>query len=122
MLFKAIAILLSTLFLAAVQMSAAGAGCSPGHGAKASVLKKSAAKQSRARKAMQMRAAAQKRKARQVQEARARKAAPPPATDTAGIVTSDDAGQERSVATTVETCTRFIASTGTTVSVPCSTE
>lgn len=122
MLFKAIAILLSTLFLAAVQMSAASAGCSPGHGAKASVLKKSAAKQSRARKAMQMRAAAQKRKARQVQEARARKVAPPPATERAEIVKSDEALQEQTIATAVETCTRFIASTGTTASVPCSTE
>ena len=128
MLFKAIAILLSTLFLAIVQMSVAHAGCSPGHGAsKASVLKKSAAKQSRARKAMQMRAAAQKRKAREVREVRARRAASPAiATQTVETVknvetgTDDKAGQ--TVAGTVETCTRFIASTGTTVSVPCSTE
>ena len=122
MLFKAIAILLSTLFLAIVQMSVAHAGCSPGHGAsKASVLKKSAAKQSRARKAMQMRAAAQKRKAREVREARARRTASPAiATQTVETGTDDKAGQ--TVAGTVETCTRFIASTGTTASVTCSTE
>lgn len=121
MLFKAIAILLSTLFLAAVQMSVANAGCSPGHGAKASVLKKSAAKQSRARKAMQMRAAAQKRKARQAREARAPKTdTPSPTTEAAEIVKGEETA--RTVAVTGETCTRFIASTGTTVSVPCSTE
>ena len=122
MLFKTIAIILSTLFIAAVQVSTADAGCRPGHGAKSSYLKKSAAQQSRARKAQQMRAAAQKRKARQVQEARASKAAPkaPAAAEVAETAETEETLE--TVATTGETCTRFIASTGTTVSVPCSTE
>ena len=122
MLFKTVAIILSTLFIAAVQMSTANAGCgSHGAGAKSSLYKKQAAKQSRARRATQIRAAGEQRQRRKAQQqAHARKAvAETPAEVAKTAATVDDT---QTVATAGDTCTRFIAATGTTVSVPCSTE
>ena len=130
MLFKTIAIVLSTLFIAAVQLSTAHAGCGGGHGyGKTSLYKKQAAKQSRARRLAQKRATAKKRqarlaraqKAKEARQAAAEKAAETPVEKVAETTTETE-NTEQKVAAAVETCTRFIAQTGTTVSLPCSTE
>lgn len=131
MLFKTVAIVLSALFILTVQLATANAGCGGGHGYGAkSLYKKQAAKQSRARRTAQKRAAARKRKAREARLAKARKAkeietaAVRKANETPVETAADtvEAAEPQTVAAVAETCTRFVATTGTTVSVPCSTE
>lgn len=125
MLFKAIALALSTLFIAAVQISAADAGCGGGHGGSRSyqskLYKKQALQQSRARKAAQNRAVAaakQKRKSEAVQAARIEKPAQSK-TIAAESPAETNAGEPTAVASIEKSCTRFIAETGTTAPVEC---
>lgn len=121
MLFKAIAIALSTLFIATIQVSTADAGCRPGHGAKKSYYQKQALQQSRARKAAQSRAvtaARQKRKSEAVQAARIEKPAES-RTIAAESPAETGASEPAAVASIEKTCTRFIAETGTTATVAC---
>lgn len=125
MLYKAIAIILSTILLATVQISTASAGCGGGHGGFHVLQSKSynrqAFHQSRPSKA---RVAAVKQK-KAVQQAKVEKTEP---TKVAKVekeetkTTTDAKGEpenELSVASVEQTCTKFIAETGTTVQVEC---
>lgn len=130
MLYKAIALILSTLFIAAVQISSASAGCGGGHGGfrayQSKIHTRQALKQSQARKARAVAAAKQKKA---VQQARAEKAAPAkvaateptPAENKTTTVADSDAKSESTlaVASVEQTCTKFFAETGTTVTVEC---
>lgn len=128
MLYKAVAIALSTLFIATIQISAADARCGGGHGYKSSL------KQAQARKAAKARfAAAKQRKAPAVQQASAKKAPkaeepkvaeadPKPAAEEKVAEKADSTESEVTVAATGETCTKFFAETGTTVTVECTKE
>lgn len=126
MLFKTAAIILSTLFIAMVQISTADASCRPGHGAKKSLYQKQALQQSRARKAAQSRAVAAAKQKKAVQQARAEKtepakvAASTPAEETKEVAEgTDSSGSALAVASVEQTCTKFVAETGTTVTVKC---
>jgi hypothetical protein len=131
-MYKIIAIVLSTLLIAAFQIQAASAGCGGGHGgfrAYPSHAQSHAAQQSRARKAQL--AAARQKKAAQV--ARAEKAAVKKAdepktasatftekkTEAASTEVSDE---KVTVAAVAGSCTKFIAATGTTATVECTKE
>lgn len=122
MLFKSIAIILSTLLLAAVQISTANAGCGGGHGgyrsAQKSVHQKQALRQSQARKARAVAVAKQKKSlaAAETTKTVAAEQAPVAADDAAAADTPV------TVAASPQTCTKFIAATGTTVAVECSAE
>ncbi len=127
MLYKAVAIILSTLFLAAFQMSAANAGCGGGGGFHAYQAqahhRQASLKQSRPRKVRQV--AAVKKKAPATQEARAETSEPSNAVAAeaaSGETTTvaEGADNELAVASAAAgTCTRFFAETGTTVTVEC---
>jgi ATPase subunit of ABC transporter with duplicated ATPase domains len=139
MLYKAVAIILSTILLAAVQMSTANAGgCHRGggfHAYQASLQQSYALKQQRARQAAQAKAqaravaAAKQRKALAAQQARAEKAeqtkvaaveATSATEETSKVAKGKDGPEnELTVAAAPETCTKFFAETGTTVSVEC---
>ncbi|WP_072390729.1 hypothetical protein [Hyphomicrobium sp. CS1GBMeth3] len=131
MLFKTIALTLATLFIALAQVATADAGCRPGHGAKQSYYQKQALQQSRARKAAQSRALAAAKQKKATQLARAEKAKPVAAEKTTvaaaeptSVETPDakaDASEKNdlNVASIKKTCTKFIAETGTTVTVDC---
>jgi hypothetical protein len=142
MLYKAVAIILSTLLLAAVQMSTANAGgCHRGggfHAYQASLQHSYALKQQRAREAAQAKAqsraiaAAKQKKALAVAQARAEKAEQAKAEKVAAVetnttndatsttvATKDGAENELAVASVEQTCTRFVAEIGTTVPVDC---
>ena len=131
-MYKIVAIVLSTLLIAAFQIQAASAGCGGGHGGfhayQSKAPSRHAAKQSRARKAQAVAAAKQKKAA---QVARAEKAADKKAdepqtasatfteksTETAS--TTEVSDEKVTVAAIEGTCTKFIAATGTTVTVEC---
>jgi len=142
MLYKAVAIILSTVLLAVFQMSAANAGCgSRGgfHAYQARFQNTYASKKQRIRTV-----AAAKKKAAPVQQARVKKAdqtkvaAAEPATKTVAkeevektdktTDTTKDAAatgeseNELTVASTEPTCSKFIPQIGTTVAVECSKE
>jgi ATPase subunit of ABC transporter with duplicated ATPase domains len=143
MLYKAVAIILSTLLIAAVQISTANAGgCHRGgggfHAYQASLQHSYALKQQRARQAAQAKAqaravaAAKQRKSLAVQQARAEKAAEAKAEKVAAVDTAlvkdepaevatgkDGPENELAVASVEQTCTRFIAEIGKTVPVDC---
>jgi hypothetical protein len=133
MLYKAIAIVLSTILLAAVQMSTANAGgCHRGgfRAHQASLHQSYVLKQRRAREAAEARAiaAARQKQALALKQARAEKAAQkkiaaaeaaPAKSETATAAGKGDPENELTVAAVPETCTRFFAETGTTVSVDC---
>jgi hypothetical protein len=135
MLYKAIAIALSALFIAVFQISAASAGgCGHGHRGfhafQASLAHQQALKQSRARKAAQARslAAAKQKKAAQIaraekkaEAAKVAAAEPAPVTEETKTVaeTTPVAEKQVNVAAVEQTCTKFIAETGTTVTVEC---
>jgi hypothetical protein len=130
-MYKIIAIVLSTLLIAAFQIQAASAGCGGGHGGfhayQSKAPSRHAAQQSRARKAQL--AAAKQKKAAQV--ARAEKAADKKAAEpetasatftekTAETASSTEVSDEKVTVAAIEgTCTKFIAATGTTVTVEC---
>jgi sRNA-binding protein len=129
-MYKIVAIVLSTLLIAAFQIQAASAGCGDGHGGfhayQSKAPSRHAAQQSRARKAQL--AAAKQKKAAQI--ARAEKAAdkkveePQTASATFAETKSETASTEVSdekvtVAAIEGTCTKFVAATGTTVTVEC---
>ena len=126
MLYKAIGILLSALFIAAIQVNAASAGCGGGHGFRhfKSYNNQAALQQSRARKARAVAAAKQKKA---VQQARVEKKAAaskvaeaaPVAQETTTAAESKEPENELNVASVAETCTKFVAETGTTVTVEC---
>lgn len=123
MLYKAIGIILSALFIVAIQVNAASAGCGGGHGFRAhqaSFAHRQAVKQSKARKAQAIAAARQKKAAQQAaakaQSSKVAKAAPA-ADETAAAEQPDDGKLD--VAAVEETCTKFIAETGTTVTIEC---
>lgn len=142
MLYKAVAIILSTILLAAVQMSTANAGgCHRGggfHAYQTSLNQTYYLKQQRARQAAQAKAqaralaAAKQRKAAAVQQARAEKAADAKVEKLAAVETSpakdepsktvagnEGPENELAVASVEQTCTRFVAEIGTTVPVAC---
>ncbi len=111
MLYKAIAIILSTLLLATVQMSTASASCGGGHGGfrvyQPKVYHRPAVKQSRARPAHSVAAAKPKKT---VQQARAEQAEPAPIKEETKQVVSKDAPENKlAVASVDQTCTKFIA-------------
>jgi len=120
MLSKIFAIILSTLLLASAQTVTAQAGCGgkgAGHGFQQASLKKM-----QARKAAQARAAAANRK----QSVAARKAKAPEvaAAETTSVAeevaeTTETTDTKQTVAAVEQTCTKFIAETGTTISVAC---
>lgn len=126
MLYKAIGIILSALFIAAFQINAASAGCGGGHGGirHFKSYNNQALQQSRTRKARAV-AAAKKKKA--VQEAKVeKKAAAPKVAETAPVAeetttaaADKEPENELNVAAAEETCTKFIAETGTTVTIEC---
>lgn len=126
MLYKAIAIILSTLLLATVQMSTASAGCGGGHGGfrvyQPKVYHRPAVKQSRARPAHSV-AAAKPKKA--VQQARAEQAEPAAGEaalakeETKQVASKDEPENKLAVAAVDQTCTKFIAATGTVAKVEC---
>jgi hypothetical protein len=122
MLYKAIAIVLSTLLLATVQISTASAGCGGGHGGfhayPSKSYNKQALRQSRPSKPRAVAAAKQKKT---VQQAKVEKTEPAPAKDDTKSVAAGKDGPENelSVASAEQTCTKFIAETGTTVQVEC---
>lgn len=127
MLFKAIALTLSTLFLAAIQVSTADAGCGR-HGRiyQSKISKSYALKPSRHRKPRTV-ATAKPRKA--VQQASAKKvksiapetaAVSEPSPVEESIVKADaNEKSDVNVAAIKKTCTKFIAETGTTVTFEC---
>lgn len=131
MLYKAIALTLSTLFIAAIQISAASAGCGGGHGGfrahQSKILHKQALQQSKARKARALAAAKQKKavqQARAAEKAEAAKVAavePTPVKDESTTVAEaqDTTETPVTVASVEQTCTRFFAETGSTVTVDC---
>jgi hypothetical protein len=127
MLYKAIGIILSALFIAAIQVNAASAGCGGGHGGFRhfkSYNNQAALQQSRARKARAIAAAKQKKA---VQQARVEKKAAaskvaeaaPVAEETTTAAADKVPENELNVASVAETCTKFVAETGTTVTVEC---
>jgi len=130
MLYKAIAIVLSTLLLATVQISTASAGCGGGHGAfhayPSKSYNKQALRQSRPSKPRAVAAAKQKKvvqqaKAETTEPAKIAAAEPGPAKDETKTAAAGKDGPENelSVASVDRTCTKFIAETGTTVQVEC---
>jgi len=138
MLYKFVAIALSALFIVTVQMSAASAGgCGHRgfHAFQASLAHQQAVKQSRARKAAQV-AAAKQKKAAQVAAAKQRKAqqvaraekaeaskvatAEPAPVKEETKIAAESTEAKVDVASVEQTCTRFFAETGTTVTVECS--
>ncbi len=125
MLYKAIALILSTILLATVQMSAASAGCGGGHGGfrayQSTAYKKQALQQSRARKASQVAAVRQKKA---VQQAKIEKSEPAKVADAdkkeaTKVAGKDGPENELNVASVDQSCTRFNAQIGTTVTVEC---
>lgn len=125
MLFKAIGIILSALFIITFQVNAASAGCGGGHGGfrHFKSYNNVALQQSRARKARAVAAAKQKKAIQQARiekkaAAKIAKAAPieEEATKTAADTKTES---ELNVAAVEETCTKFIAETGTTVTIEC---
>jgi hypothetical protein len=137
MLYKTIAIALSALFIAVFQISAASAGgCGKRgfHAFQANLAHQQALKQSRARKAAQARAVAAAKQKKAAQIARAEKKAeaakvaaaePAPVKEETKTVAESTpvaekgAETEVNVAAAEQTCTKFIAETGTTVTVEC---
>lgn len=126
MLFKAIGIILSALFIITFQINAASAGCGGGHGGfrHFKPYNNVALQQSRARKARAVAAAKQKKAIQQARlekkatAAKIAKAAPIEEKETK--TTADTKTEtELSVAAVEETCTKFIAETGTTVTIEC---
>lgn len=131
MLYKIVGIILSALFIATVQISTASAGCHGGHGGgfhayQSKAPSRVALQQSRARKAAlaQARAAAKQKKAAQLARAEKKaeatkvaEAAPAPVKEeTKTVAESTDAStSEVTVASAAETCTRFNAQIGTTI-------
>jgi sRNA-binding protein len=122
MLFKAIALALSTLFIAAVQISAADAGCGGGHGGylayQSKTFKRHALKQSQARKA---RTVAASRQRKPVQQARTETAEPATVAATEPTPTKAESTTDKVDVASADknTCTRFVAETGTTVTFEC---
>ena len=128
-MYKIIAIVLSTLLIAAFQIQAASAHCGGGHGGfrtfQSHAPSRHAAQQSRARK--QAVAAAKQKKATQVARAeKAEKKADEPQTASATFTekknetASTEVSDEKvNVAAVEGTCSKFIAATGTTVTVEC---
>jgi biotin carboxyl carrier protein len=131
MLYKAIGIILSALFIAAFQINAASAGCGGGHGGfrtfQSKAYNKQALQQSRARKARAVAAAKQKKA---VQQARVEKnetpkvaeAAPAPVKAETTAADKEPESERNVVASVEQTCTKFFAETGTTVTVECAKE
>lgn len=125
MLFKAIGIVLSALFIITFQINAASAGCGGGHGGfrHFKPYNNVALQQSRARKARAVAAAKRKKAIQQARiekkaTAKVAKAAPieAEATKTTAVAKTES---ELNVAAVAETCTKFIAETGTTVTIEC---
>jgi hypothetical protein len=140
MLYKAVAIILSALFIAVVQISTASAGgCHGGFGHgfgrvalyQSSPSQSYALKQARARRAAEARAAAAARQkaaqvARAEKKAEAAKVADaePAKTDTKEVAsdTTKTPENELKVASADQTCTKFIAEVGTTVTTDCASK
>ncbi|MCC7253245.1 hypothetical protein [Hyphomicrobium sp.] len=130
-MYKAIGIILCALFIATFQISAASAGCGGGHGgyraSPAKLFKKQALNQSRARKARVVAAAKQKKavqqaSAKKAEPAKVAAAEPTPAkeeTKTVSESITETSESKVNVASTGQSCTRFFAETGTTVTVDC---
>jgi hypothetical protein len=124
MLYKAIAIILSTILLATVQISTASAGCGGGHGGFRAYPTKSYNKQAfRQSRPSKARVAAVKQK-KAVQQAKVEKTEPTKVAkvekeETKTTDTKADPENELSVASVEQTCTKFIAETGTTIQVEC---
>jgi hypothetical protein len=128
-MYKIIAIVLSTLLIAAFQIQAASAGCGGGHGGfrtyQSHAPSRHAAQQSRARK--QAVAAAKQKKAAQVARAEkaAEKKADEPKTASATFTekkteaASTEVSDENVTVAAVQGCSKFIPATGTTVTVEC---
>jgi hypothetical protein len=118
MLYKAIAIILSTILLATVQISTASAGCGGSHGGLTKSYKKQALRQSRPSKPRAVAAAKQKKAVQQAAVAKA------PVKEETKTVAEVKAGPENelAVASVEQTCTKFIAATGTTVQIECTKE
>ena len=126
MLFKAIGIILSALFIITFQINAASAGCGGGHGGfrHFKSYNNAALQQSRARKARAVAAAKQKKaiqQARLEKKATAAKIAKAAPIEEKETKTAADTKTETelNVAAVEETCTKFIAETGTTVTIEC---
>lgn len=135
MLYKAIGIILTALFIASFQISAASAGCG-GHGGFHAYQSKApsrvALQQSRARKAALAEARAKQKKAAQIaraeKKAEAAKVAAaestPKTEETTTVAETTPATEEAkdgtlNVASAAQTCTKFVAETGTTVTIEC---
>jgi hypothetical protein len=124
MLYKAIAIILSTILLATVQISTASAGCGGGHGGFRAYPTKSYNKQAfRQSRPSKARVAAVKQK-KAVQQAKVEKTEPTKVAkvekeETKTTDAKADPENELSVASVEQTCTKFIAETGTTIQVEC---
>ncbi|WP_295555299.1 hypothetical protein [uncultured Hyphomicrobium sp.] len=132
MLYKAIGIILTALFIASFQISAASAGCG-GHGGFHAYQSKApsrvALQQSRARKAALAEARAKQKKAAQIARAEKKAEAAKVAaaestpkteeTTTVAEEAKDSAGSPLNVASAAQTCTKFVAETGTTVTIEC---
>ena len=128
MLYKAIAIILSTILLATVQISTASAGCGGGHGGFRAYPTKSynkqAFRQSRPSKARlaaaKQKKAVQQAKIEKTETAKVAKVETAPAKEETKTTTAKaDPENELSVASVEQTCTKFIAETGTTIQVEC---
>lgn len=129
MLYKSIAILLSAVLLVTVQISTASAGgCGRAqfHMYQANLMHQQTLKRERAAQASAI-AAAKRKKAVQIaraeRQAKAAKTAAVAQQAAAPVVaeTQKDPENELNVAS-AQTCSKFVAATGTTVSVPCSQE
>lgn len=121
-MFKLIATLASAALLSVVTITtAANAGCGGGHGfhAQKSYASPSRAAQLKVKKAAQARAlAAAKRK----QQSKIAKVETAPVVADSQAPTAELAKADVTVAAVEDTCTKFIAATGTTVAVECSKE
>ncbi len=130
-MYKIIAIVLSTLLIATFQIQAASAGCGGGHrgfhASQSHAPSRHAAQQSRARKAHAVAAAKQKKAAQvaRAEKAADKKAAEPKTasatfTEKKAETASTEVSDEKvDVAAVAGSCSKFIAATGTTVTVEC---
>lgn len=118
MLYKAIGITLAALFLATLNISVASAGCGGGHGGyhvyKSKAPSRAALQQSRRKAAVAEARATAKKKA--VQQAKIEKKS-----EAEKVAATEPGKPEETtkVAAVEQTCTKFFAETGTTVTVEC---
>lgn len=121
MLYKAIGITLAALFIVTFNISVASAGCG-GHGGyhtyQSKAPSRAALQQSRARKAALAQARAKAKQKKAIQQAKA--ASKPKSTEVAAVEPVQTKPETvTKVAAVEQTCTRFFAETGTTVTVEC---